>query len=218
MGSFLNSTLSAFNEFSEEQEKKTNEEQKHDDDISSVFNWKVINNTDCHVTRYNVKHDLIVGIVEQNKLLPFIRHQSIFFAYFAQAGFGIECRLFMMELFVNNQNENILALNGPNYTTRDYNCTELYFTTATVNDLIEIAKHTMKTQGDYDLIYNNCRHYTKKLLKNIKSKCKPHRVNAEFTWDIIFKYTEKYRVRGNKMESVSEKLISFVDLLQNFPL
>eukprot|EP01084_Bolivina_argentea_P027761 51571_1 len=126
------------------------------------------------ITRFEVQHDCMIAILEENQWIKRtfgIGHAAVCVAYFVKTNNGITCRIFMIELFIKGKsNEKIFSIHGPLCGTRQYKLVSNYycFVKASMDDIISIAKLTIEQHGDYDLLFNNCRHYTRSLLNSIK--------------------------------------------------
>eukprot|EP01084_Bolivina_argentea_P027760 51570_1 len=162
-------------------------------DLNGYHDFWVINDG---ITRFEVQHDCMIAILEENQWIKRtfgIGHAAVCVAYFVNTNKGITCRIFMIELFTKGKpNEKIFSIHGPLCGTRQYKLVSNYycFVKASMDDIISIAKLTIEQHGDYDLLFNNCRHYTRSLLNSIKLSCKTYKLNLSF--DIVYKYMEKY--------------------------
>eukprot|EP01084_Bolivina_argentea_P027762 51574_1 len=238
MGIF-NSTIGAFQTICQQEEKEKKEkpraqqqqqqrpqkplQQQNNEAINVAANdnvdLKVHKNysIDEGITRFEVQHDCMIAILEENQWIKRtfgIGHAAVCVAYFVQTGNGITCRIFMIELFIKGKsNEKIFSIHGPLCGTRQYKLVSNYycFVKASMDDIISIAKLTIEQHGDYDLLFNNCRHYTRSLLNSIKLACKTYKLNLPF--DIVYKYMEKYPSHRT-LCSQTQKVISFEELLR----
>lgn len=125
-------------------------------------------NSCSNLTRMSQDRDMIIGCWSKGIL----KHSSIFICYFSEFEKRQQLigRLFCIELLPNKENKAILSIKGPLYSPHDYSCKQFYNIHTNMDTLLEIAKETMHHHGKYRKFCNNCNHFTKNYLKNVKKE------------------------------------------------
>eukprot|EP01084_Bolivina_argentea_P259157 437184_1 len=194
-------------------------ESKADD--SSSYNFVYHNETNSSITRLSLDREMIIGIWEKGM----IGHSSMFICYFSKPCLAMKrylaVRVFCIELFVKKDTrENVLSIKGPVYETRDYKCKKFYVIHANMDKLVQHARETVADHGQYDYIWNNCKHFSKSYLENVKTRCSGTEVSLSY--QILNEYIHKYSAQK---ESASERLygdtqpqLTLQHVLEEYPL
>ena len=123
------------------------------------------------ITRMDLSREMLIGIWDHPKMTEM--HQIVFINYFSEVTSKatnksvIAPRTFSIELLTNG-NDARVAIRGPISDLRGYSCKDFYVINATMNQLIDIGKETINAHGEYKHYTNNCRHFAKNFLRNVR--------------------------------------------------
>lgn len=125
------------------------------------------------ISRMNLRRPMILALFDKGSL----DHSKVRLIYFTKiirrkAKPKLLVRILSIDLFVDSKSyKNVLSIEGPlsqSMLIDNYKCKK-YFSISNlcINDLIKVAQKTMSNHGEYNLLTNNCRDYSKKLMENV---------------------------------------------------
>jgi len=82
-----------------------------------------------------------------------------------------------------------------------------------MNNIIDISTKTMSEHGQYDYVFNNCKHFTKVLLSNIQKEC----VNLSYNvnWKEIYNYVKCHEPSPSPHFSTCVSWETFLNTINN---
>jgi len=139
------------------------------------------------------------------------------------SGSSIEFRSFIVELFRNAENKNILSIKKEteDHKREGYYSTNYFVTKMRLQEIERIAKILMANRPEeYSIVWNHCRYYTRDFIEQLKKE--PKTIPLKFHPSDLDRYYKHFPHRGvtaeNATKGYTQGYMLFTDLLARYPL
>jgi len=183
--------------------------------LDPIFTESVSYNSDLDV-------ELLFSVHERTTFAGKLKldHNYVRLTYITTGGVApVEFRSFMVELFKDEKNNNILRVKAEIEPRLDYKSEDYFLTKRNLKDVLNTAKILQLNRDKYNYFRNNCRHYTLDFFNYLKQgstfelKFNPRDIDRYYS-----AFPRSTYASSGGADTTTKGYLSFSDLIVKFPL